>query len=63
MGFKRPDFGFNDSMIFGEVSNDFMGDQPSYMQAGWRKFMDAISLQPQNERIKNYIDFIHQKKI
>jgi hypothetical protein len=25
--------------------------------------MDAISVQPRNERVKNYIDFIHEKKI
>ena len=52
MEFKRPDFGFNDQLVF-EESHEF-----DVMQ-GWIKFMDAVSTSPSNERIKNYIDFIH----
>ena len=64
MKYKRPDFGFNDDMVFENVDHEYdIGDQPLYKQAGWRKFMDAIAVFPQNERVKNYIDFIHNKKL
>lgn len=29
----------------------------------WRIFMDCVLKNPSNERVKNYIEFIHQKKI
>jgi hypothetical protein len=27
--------------------------------AGWRKFMECVSLFPKYERVKNYIDFVN----
>lgn len=54
--FKRPDFGFNDFMTFDSESEK---SSLNNTQTGWRRFMDAVSLSPQNERVQNYIDFIH----
>jgi hypothetical protein len=51
--FKRPDFGFNDKLTFDDLAEE----------GGWKKFMDCVSMEPQNQRVQNYIDFIHQKKI
>jgi hypothetical protein len=30
---------------------------------GWGKIMDCVKIYPQFERVRNYIDFIHEKKI
>jgi hypothetical protein len=32
-------------------------------EKGWKRFMDSVSIFPQFERVKNYIDFIHSKKM
>lgn len=56
MPYARPDFGFNDYMSFDEI--DFNAGMN-----GWRKFLDCFSLVPKYERVKNYIEFIHDKKI
>ena len=56
MPFSRPDFGFNDYMNFDD-------DLESQGINGWRSFLDCFSLVPKYERVKNYIDFIHDKKI
>ena len=37
-------------------------DLPMGMNA-WSKFLDCFSLVPKYERVKNYIEFIHEKKI
>jgi hypothetical protein len=52
----RPDFGFNDYMAF-EDQDDFVSSN------GWRKFMDCVAIYPHCERVRNYIDFIHSKKM
>jgi hypothetical protein len=54
--FRHPDFGFNDYMTFKEEDNE-----PN--DKGWKRFMDSVSMFPQFERVKNYIDFIHTKKM
>lgn len=57
MPFARPDFGFNDYMSFEQ------GDEAFSALNGWKKFMDCFSLVPKYERVKNYIEFIHEKKM
>ena len=57
MKYNRPDFGFNDYMIFDEDSK--VDSKPN----GWQKIMDCVKIYPQFERVRNYIDFIHEKKI
>lgn len=57
MPFARPDFGFNDYMSYEQGEEIFTGFN------GWRKFMDCFSLVPKYERVKNYIEFIHEKKM
>ena len=47
-----PDFGFNESLSFDESQ-----------ECGWNTFMDCVSIMPKCERVRNYIDFIHKKKI
>ncbi len=55
--YNRPDFGFNDYMIFDEDS------KVDAKHNGWVKIMDCVKIYPQFERVRNYIDFIHEKKI
>ena len=57
VSFKRPDFGFNDSISFDEESPDFSSSR------FWRKFLDTVSPFPQYERVHNYIGFIQEKKL
>ena len=56
MPYARPDFGFNDYMSF-EDNDENCGIN------GWKSFLDCFSLVPKYERVKNYIEFIHDKKI
>ena len=56
IGFNQPDFGF-------DYDFDFEENQSSGAQRGWKRFMDTMSIFPKYERVKNYIDFVNQKKI
>jgi hypothetical protein len=56
MPYARPDFGFNDFMSFEDT------DESGHIN-GWKSFLDCFSLVPKYERVKNYIEFIHDKKI
>lgn len=56
LGFPQPDFGFDYDFDFDENS---LTDNAR----GWKRFMDTMSVFPKYERIKNYIDFVNQKKI
>ncbi len=58
--YKRPDFGFNDYMNFNPDDDDEEQRGKGHL---WRIFMDCVSSNPKNERVGNYIDFIHKKKI
>jgi hypothetical protein len=55
--FKKPDFGFNDYMTFDNIEEQTLNGK------GWRIFMDCVQREPENQRVINYINFIHQKKI
>ena len=55
MRFAKPDFGFNDGLMFSTEEED--------SENMWIKFLDCFSLTPKYERVKNYVDFIHSKKI
>ena len=50
VGYKRPDFGFNDFLTFEEK------------QHYWKRVSDCIKNKPEQERLQNYISFIQQKK-
>lgn len=56
--FKRPDFGFNNTLYY-------EADDPEspVTKDGWRKFLDCIKEEPKQERVRNYIDFVHTKKL
>lgn len=56
IGYGYPDFGYNMEFDYNIPEEEFEG-------SGWRKFMQAISPNPKNERIKNYIEFVNHKKI
>lgn len=59
MEFSMPDWGYNQTFHFEggpETDDDFKG-------AGWRKFLDCVTKSPKNERAKNYIEFLTQKKL
>ena len=62
MKYKRPDFGFNDRLTYTPVDEADV-EKETYQGEGWRKFLDCIKIKPQNERVRNYIDFIHKKKL
>ena len=53
-----PDFGFDSTQNFQDLNQD-----NDYGGKGWQKFMDCVSLYPKHERVKNYVNFINQKKI
>ena len=55
--FKKPDFGFNDYMTFDNIEEQTINGKV------WRIFMDCVQREPENQRVINYINFIHQKKI
>lgn len=55
MPFARPDFGFNDYLTFEQPSS---GGSHS-----WKKFMDCFAIVPKYERVKNYIEFVNNKKV
>jgi hypothetical protein len=42
---------------------DYSIPEEEFNGVGWRKFMNCISSDPKNERVKNYIDFVNHKKI
>lgn len=52
IGYQMPDFGFNYNFSFVLEDEKLQG-------AGWRKFMDCVSIFPKYERVKNYIDFVN----
>ena len=54
--FKLPDFGFDWRLDFEEQDEEVSG-------AGWRRFMDCISIFPKHERVQNYIEFVNKKKV
>jgi len=56
IGYGYPDFGYNMEFDYNIPEEEFEG-------SGWRRFMSAISPNPKNERIKNYIEFVNHKKI
>ena len=56
LGFNQPDFGF-------DYDFDFDDAQTTGSQRGWQRFMDTLAVFPKYERVKNYIDFVNQKKI
>lgn len=53
VGFKRPDFGFNDYLTFEEEQSS---------QQFWKKIGDCIKTKPEQERLLNYITFVSRKK-
>ena len=59
--YSAPDFGFNNALTF-EDDDEFEveGDDGN---AGWRKFMDCVSMFPRFQRVQNYIGFINEKKL
>ena len=57
VGYSQPDFGFNYDLDFEQVKDNEVSG------AGWRRFMDCVSVSPKYERVKNYIDFVNTKKI
>ena len=50
--YSKPDFGYNDFMTFEDEETK-----------GWLAMMDCVAILPKCERLRNYIDFIHRKKI
>jgi hypothetical protein len=54
MIYAKPDFGFNDGLIFDDSADE---------ENVWNKFLDCFSLVPKYERVKNYVEFIHAKKM
>lgn len=57
--YSYPDFGYDGILSFSENEDSDEG----YKGSGWRKFMDCVSIQPKFERVKQYINFVNQKKI
>ena len=53
MGFAQPDFGFESNLNFAQNTS------PN----GWQRFLDCISKFPKHEMLKNYVNFVNQKKI
>jgi hypothetical protein len=57
IGFSQPDFGYNYDLDFDQEKD------PQIDGGGWSRFMDCVSLTPRYERVRNYIEFVNQKKI
>lgn len=54
-----PDFGYDQILSFSGDEND----EDAYKGSGWRRFMDCVSVNPKFERVRNYVNFVNQKKI
>lgn len=58
MTFQNPDFGFNNSLIF----EDITPNNGKY-SSSWKYIMDYTTLFPRFERVTNYIQFVNQTKL
>lgn len=61
IGYAQPDFGFDTQLSFDYFDNQ--SEDQDFQGTGWNKFKDCVSMFPKYERVKNYINFINQKKI